>query len=82
MKEPAKGLKKKLTKETDIGTKKQAATKSTKYPTFGPLSYCWKYNSCWLDTSLELLYVTLMHNFEEFSAILDTLDEDSPLQVI
>ena len=81
-KEPAKGSKKKLTKETDITTKKQAPTTSTKKLTFGPPSYRWKHNSCWLDTTLKLLYVALMRNFEEFSAILDALDDDSPLQVI
>ena len=81
-KEPANGLKKKLTGEIDLGTKKQAPTTSTKNLTFGPPSYRWKHNSCWLDTTLELLYVALMRNFEEFSAILDALDDDSPLRVI
>jgi hypothetical protein len=81
-KEPAKGSKKKPIKETDIETKKQAPTKLTKNPIFGPPSYRWKHNSCWLDTPLELLYVALMRNFEESSAVLDALDEDSPLRVI
>jgi len=33
--------------------------------------YPWKYNSCWLDTSLELTYITLMRNFEDFAASCD-----------
>jgi hypothetical protein len=37
--------------------------------TLGPVSYPWKDNSCWLDTSLELIYVTLMRDFDGFADI-------------
>jgi len=45
-------------------------------------SYPWKYNSCWLDTSLELIYITLMRNFDDFAACCDNLAEESALKHI
>lgn len=36
---------------------------------FGPPSYPWNANSCWLDSSLELIFIATMRNFNEFSSI-------------
>lgn len=46
---------------------------------FGPPGYPWKSNSCWLDTSLELLFVSAMRNFGDLSACFATVPEDSLL---
>jgi len=42
-------------------------------------SYPWQNNSCWLDTSLELLYTTVCYDFNEFSQACQQLRSDSPL---
>lgn len=46
---------------------------------YGPPSYQWKANSCWLDTSLQLLFVCVHRNFEEFSSLFDGVSEDTML---
>ena len=61
---------------------KKPSKTSTKGTTFGPPSYPWKLDSCWLDTALELLYTCLMRNYQEFSIILESLGEDSALRPI
>ena len=43
----------------------------------GNSSYIWKNNSCWLDTALELLHVTISYNFKTFLAIYETLPAES-----
>lgn len=68
--------------ELDISVKKKPPKTLTKGTVFGPPSYPWKHNSCWLDTALELLYTCLMRNYQEFSIILDSLGQDSTVRVI
>ncbi|KAF9470273.1 hypothetical protein BDN70DRAFT_939859, partial [Pholiota conissans] len=47
---------------------------------YGPQSYQWSRNSCWLDTSLELLYNALSTGgLEEFSVLCTDLPNGSPL---
>ncbi|KAF8075742.1 hypothetical protein FPV67DRAFT_1648897 [Lyophyllum atratum] len=43
----------------------------------GPASYPWTSNSCWLDTSLQLLYMTVVRHFEEFSSVCQHLPSGS-----
>jgi len=45
-------------------------------------SYPWNQNSCWLDTSLQLLYVAVHSSVPEFRRIYDALPEDSTIQVV
>lgn len=45
-------------------------------------SYVWVNNSCWLDTSLELLHATVSHGFDEFKQVCRHLPSDSVLQVL
>jgi hypothetical protein len=45
-------------------------------------SYPWKKNSCWLDTSLELIFATVCYNFEEFSQICQKLPSDSDVRLL
>ena len=45
-------------------------------------SYPWKENSCWLDTSLQLLFVALTHNFSEFSEFAQKVAPASPLRTL
>ena len=40
---------------------------------FGPPSYPWKANSCWLDASLEILYTAITVDFINFSNICQPL---------
>jgi hypothetical protein len=44
---------------------------------FGPPSYPWKANSCWLDTSLELLFLCAMRNFDDFTTAFDSGPQSS-----
>jgi hypothetical protein len=46
---------------------------------FGPPSYPWKANSCWLDTFLELLFVLVMRNFAEFTSCFASTSKNSGL---
>lgn len=45
-------------------------------------SFPWKANSCWLDSSLHLLYIALLDNFEEFSMLCEHLPIDSGIRYI
>lgn len=45
--------------------------------TYGPASYPWKRNSCWLDTALELMYITCGRNWDEFGRLVGTLNRGS-----
>lgn len=45
-------------------------------------NYKWLQNSCWLDTSLQLLYVAMHHSHNEFSHIHDGLPENSAIKVV
>jgi hypothetical protein len=47
--------------------------------TFGPPSYPWDANSCWLDTSLELLFFATMRNFDEFTSLFDSVPKTTGL---
>jgi len=48
----------------------------------GNPSYPWHNNSCWLDTSLELLYATVSHDFEEFTYACKPLPPGSLLRFL
>ena len=45
-------------------------------------SYVWQNNSCWLDTSLELLHATVSHGFDDFTQVCRHLPSDSVRQVL
>ncbi|KIJ93842.1 hypothetical protein K443DRAFT_111442, partial [Laccaria amethystina LaAM-08-1] len=78
---PPDTIKELLNKSTNQTLRGKNPTKKTSSRrTFGPPSYPWKNNSCWLDTALELLYIVLMRDHEEFLIILDYLDENSALK--
>lgn len=66
-----------------LSTKKQknsgTSTANKNTLLFGPVSYPWKANSCWLDTSLELLYATLLPHFDEFGSLCQSLVHSSGL---
>ena len=49
---------------------------------FGPPSYPWDANSCWLDTSLELLFVPVMRNFNDFSSLFNSVPKNSGLYAL
>ena len=44
--------------------------------------YPWENNSCWLDVSLQLLFVALSRNFSEFSSLVLTIQEGHPLRTL
>jgi len=48
----------------------------------GNQSYPWINNSCWLDTSLELLHATVSYNFNAFANACESLPQDSPFRVL
>lgn len=50
---------------------------SNKLIQFGPPGYPWNANACWLDVSLELLFVSAMRNFKEFSSIFTSVPKGS-----
>lgn len=52
-----------------LGTTKSNPSKaSPKDLVLGNASYPWKKNSCWLDSSLELLFRALMRDFDDFTS--------------
>jgi len=54
-----------------------------KIPTLRQIpSYVWEKNSCWLDTSLELLHATVSHGFEDFAQVCRHLPLDSILRTL
>lgn len=46
---------------------------------FGPPSYKWSNNSCWLDSSLEITFICVAWNFNEFTSLFDTIPKNSAL---
>ena len=44
--------------------------------------YPWENNSCWLDASLQLLFVALSRNFSEFSSLVQTIEPSHPLRTL
>jgi hypothetical protein len=48
----------------------------------GQACYPWENNSCWLDASLQLLYVSLSRNFSEFSSLVQTIQPGHPLRTL
>ena len=51
----------------DVGLlQKKSKVYSIMKNTFGELSYPWEQNLCWLDTSLQLLYISIYGLFMEF----------------
>ena len=46
---------------------------------FGPPSYPWNANSCWLDASLEILYTAITVDFIDFFNVSGDLDPDGGL---
>ena len=49
---------------------------------FGPPSYPWDVNSCWLDTSLELFFISVMRNFDDFSSLFNSVPKNSGLYAL
>ena len=45
----------------------------------GPPSYPWSSNSCWLDASLQVLYMAVTRDFDEFKTVFKPLDPDFAL---
>ena len=43
---------------------------------FGLPSYLWMDNSCWLDASLEVLYLAIENDFPDFCTLFESLDPD------
>ena len=64
---------------SQVTTTKKATSKVTMELNFGPPSYCWKANSCWLDASLQVFYIAITKKFDEFEMVFDSLKADSPL---
>ncbi|KIJ90223.1 hypothetical protein K443DRAFT_126556, partial [Laccaria amethystina LaAM-08-1] len=62
-----------------VTTTKKAASKVTMELKFGPPSYRWKPNSCWLDASLQVLYIAITKKFDEFGKVFNSLETGSPL---
>jgi len=50
--------------------------------TFGEPFYPWEQNLCWLDTSLQLLYISIYGLFIEFQEAIGTLHNDSLLSKV
>jgi hypothetical protein len=46
---------------------------------FGPASYQWHANSCWLDASLQILYTAITPKFDEFTQVFESLKPGSAL---
>ena len=70
-----------IPKDVDLLQKKSKAYSIIKN-TFGELSYPWQQNLCWLDTSLQLLYISIYGLFMEFQEAIDTLHNGSPLSKV
>jgi hypothetical protein len=45
----------------------------------GPPAYPWSSNSCWLDASLQVLYMAVTRDFDEFKTVCEPLDPDIAL---
>lgn len=74
-KSPAKARKKSLKLRKQVGMSQQTldlvsadvADDQTPLKTIVYESYLWDRNSCWLDTSLELIYHAALRNFDDFT---------------
>jgi hypothetical protein len=64
-----------------VKSAKKAAPKVPKEFKFGPASYRWNANSCWLDASLQVLYIAITKQFDEFTGIFKSLEPGSALNV-
>lgn len=65
--------------------KKVGSTSQSRQVTKAPLSfpsYQWSNNSCWLDTSLELLFQTVMRDFSGFSVWFAGLHPEMSLKIL
>ncbi len=49
-------------------------------PKLGPASYRWNANSCWLDASLQVLYMAVTKQFDEFKTVFQHLKSDCGLK--
>jgi len=89
---PGKAKKKQLTLDESLSKKttgpKSKTTMKEDLPIAppslspNPPSYPWNRNSCWLDTSLQLLYVAMRSSVPEFRRIHGALPQGSMLRVI
>jgi hypothetical protein len=61
---------------------KKAAPKISMELKFGMASYPWNANSCWLDASLQVLYIAIMKRFDEFTGIFKSLKPGSSLNAL
>ena len=68
-------------KDLIMKSAKKGASKVSKELKFGPASYSWNANSCWLDASLQVLYIAITKQFDEFSEIFKPLKPGSALNV-
>jgi hypothetical protein len=77
----------------DLQLEVQVATNPSCPPSPSPVSiqqpsnlkqpcYTWENNSCWLDASLQLLFVALSRNFSEFSSLVQTVQPGHPLRTL
>jgi len=73
-------------KDLLLNTATKKATKSTqkitKAPKLGPAAYQWSTNSCWLDASLQVLYIIVTKHYNEFNGIFQHLKEDCGLRAL
>ena len=49
-------------------------------PKLGAASYCWNENSCWLDASLQVMYMTVTKWFDDFKAVCQHLKPNCGLK--
>ena len=69
--------------ETKSPTKSfSAGNENVKVASLRHASYPWHKNSCWLDTSLELIYVTVARDFPSFSSLSQHLLPEMALRVL
>jgi hypothetical protein len=77
----------------ETGTKKNQVQQKLKFKaiavkknrvllTLGQPNYPWKDNSCWLDTSLKLTFVSVMWHFLDFATCCKSLSADSGLHSV
>jgi hypothetical protein len=60
-------------------SKKFAKVKLSKKINLGLPAYPWSSNSCWLDASLQVLYMAVTRDFNEFKTVCEPLDLDVAL---
>ena len=61
------------TNSKDIERPKKTSKQSKKLD-FGLPAYPWSDNSCWLDASLQVLYMAVTSNFNDFETVCEPLD--------